>query len=281
MAVILGIMVLQFIFIYAFFIEPNWIAIKRMRIKSPILAGALKDCRIVQISDLHIEKVGILEMSLIEKINRLKPDLILITGDFVDTREGISACWDVLSLLEARAGIYAVPGDMDDYHVPDLLDDPHWKKAGVTMLDDRALKLNLAGEKGRNFWLVGLHRTTDLKALLDKIPEYEPILLMSPDPSYIREASLCDVDLVLAGDTHGGQINPRLLRGLFPFAVENRGPYVAGLFKVRDTFLYVNRGIGTSHINARFFCRPEITVFEFAEKGFSSRPKILPQDREI
>ncbi|MFH1199378.1 MAG: hypothetical protein V1650_04400, partial [Candidatus Omnitrophota bacterium] len=62
-------------------------------------------------------------------------------------------------------------------------------------------------------------------------------------------------------------------------AIENRSLYIAGLFKVMNTFLYVNRGIGTNHINVRFLCRPEITIFDFAAEGPATQPQILPQDK--
>jgi predicted MPP superfamily phosphohydrolase len=255
----------QLIYVYAFFIEPNWIMVKNVRIKNHRLAQALKNIKVVQISDLHIAKIGFLEMSLIEKINSLKPDILLITGDFIDTKAGMQACWDLLSLIEVKNSIYAIYGNIDDIYIADLLNDPRWKKAGVIMLNDRAIKLNLSNEKDGNFWLAGIHKEKDAKTIIDNIPSYEPIILMCHDPGHIKELSPLGIDLVLSGDTHGGQINPRFIRNIFPMATENRSPYVWGLFKEIGTYLYVNRGIGVSHINARFLCWPEITVFEFAE----------------
>lgn len=269
----------QAVYIYAFFIEPNWIQVKKITIQDPSLAHALKGIRVMQISDLHITKIGFLETSLIEKVNALSPDIILITGDFVNSKKGILACWDTLSLLEAKIGIYAVPGDIDGYFIASLLDDPRWKKAGVTMLKDRAIKLNPSGKPGNELWLIGGHREADIKRLTEKTLPYEPKILMLPDPDRIKEAAILEINLVLAGDTHGGQVNPPLLRGIIPFAVENRSPYVAGLFKVMNTLLYVNRGIGTHHINVRFFCRPEITVFEFSAEKPSTHLQILPRDK--
>ncbi|MBI4336104.1 MAG: metallophosphoesterase [Candidatus Omnitrophica bacterium] len=263
-ALVLCIFIAQFIYAYAFFIEPSWIMIKKVRIKSPKLAMALKGLRIVQISDLHIANIGFREMSLIDKVNNLKPDILLITGDFVDTKEGINASWDTLRLFEVKHAIYAIYGDMDDLHIAELIDDPQWKKSGVTMLNDRAARLSPTNEAGRNFWVVGVHKAEDIGALIAEKSPYEPVIMMTPDPDYVDEAANLNVDLVVTGDTHGGQINPRFLRSVFPIAIENRSPYVWGLFKIRNTLLYVNRGIGTSHINVRFLCWPEITVFEFA-----------------
>ena len=79
---------------------------------------------------------------------------------------------------------------------------------------------------------------------------------------------------MLAGNTQGGQVGVKFIRDLSDFASEKLGEFISGLYKVKGTYLYVNRGIGVSERNIRFLCRPEVTVFVFKEKGRMSRVKL-------
>ena len=99
---------------------------------------------------------------------------------------------------------------------------------------------------------------------------------MSHKPDMVKWAALAGVDLVLAGHTQGGQVGIALIRKLFPYS--QKSVYISGLFKIRNTLLYVNRGI-TSDKSIRFLCRPEITVLDFVAKGQETKPQVLKQDR--
>ena len=278
-AIFIGVLVFaQLLFVYALFIEPNWIAVNRVRIVNPQLAKPLAGVKVVQVSDLHIRGLGYREMSLVEKVNRLKPDVILITGDLLGSREGTQACWNVLDLMEPKYWIYAVTGDKDHAYAHDLIADPMWKKSGVTFIDEAAIKVNWKGEEGADLWLVGISasRTKELSDVIAGIPKAEPILVMSHLTSTAKQAAVLGLPLVIAGDTHGGQINPAFIRNFFD--VEEHGKYIAGKYKLKDTILYINRGIGTSRVDIRFLCRPEITIYEFVSKGKMAGLKVLKED---
>lgn len=275
-----GLITCQLLFVYALFIEPNWIVVRRVKIVSPRLAQVLEGVRVVHISDLHVRELGYREMSLVEKVNRLKPDVVLVTGDLLGIREGIQTCWNVLNLMEPKFWIYGVTGEKDHMYVRDLLRDEMWKRSGTTFIDGMAIKVNWRGEEGGDLWLVGVEPGREpgreLSQITADIPEGEPVVVLSHLPGAVKEAAVLGLPLVLAGDTHGGQVNPYFIRRFLP--VEGHGPYVAGAYRVKDTILYVNRGIGAARVNMRFLCWPEITVYDFVSEG-RMKYKVLRQDR--
>lgn len=270
---ILVIIFLQVIYIYIFFIEPNWIRIEHVRIANDKLSRALSGIKVIQISDLEIQNLGYREVLLIEKINKLKPDLILITGDLVGTVEAIHTLWDVLKLLEPKFHTYVVLGDRDGV-ISDFSFAKQWDKANTYLLDGKAIRVNLKGKDNTYLWLIG-KGNKDLKEITQDISKDEPLILLNHWPDIVKQAAIEKIDLVLAGHTHGGQVGAPLLWKFFPYA--KRSNYVSGLYRVRDTLLYVNRGIA-SEKSIRFFVSPEITVFEFVAEG-KMKYRILGQDR--
>ena len=106
----------------------------------------------------------------------------------------------------------------------------------------------------------------DLDAALPagRSPDHEPVILLAHEPDFADHAVGAQVDLILSGHTHGGQI---LLPFLPPLLLPEMGiKYVHGLFQLRDGMqLYVNRGIGAVNLPFRFRCPPEITVITLAQ----------------
>ncbi len=263
----------QIFYIYIFFIEPNWIEVRQVEIVSTNLSKALSGIKVVQISDLEIIGLGYREVSLIEKINRLRPDLIFITGDLVGSREGINALWDLLSVLEPRFHTYVVLGDSDGV-ISNFSLVTQWDRANTYLLNDRAIRINLKAKEDSYLWIVGVQNIR-LRDIIKDVPREEPIILLNHWPDIVKQAAIEKIDLVLAGHTHGGQVGIPLLWRFFPYA--HRSNYISGLYRLRDTLLYVNRGI-TSEKGIRFLCRPEIAVFEFMPAG-KMKYRILKQDR--
>ncbi|MFC1590059.1 metallophosphoesterase [Candidatus Omnitrophota bacterium] len=269
-------LIMQIAYIDAFFIEPNWIKVERVRIADPGLAKALSGLKVIQLSDLHIEELGFVEMSLIKIVERLKPDIIFITGDVAETRQGVQPAADVLSLLEPKFRTYMVVGECPgDSSVAEMIRSKMWDRADVSILNDEAVRLNLKDKDDAYFWLVNPSSPKDLRKLVKDIPEGDPVIVINHFPEIVKQAAVEGLDLVLAGNTHGGQCGIPILRKIFPYST--RSAYISGLFKIKDTLLYVNRGI-TSQKGIRFFCRPEVTVLEFVPKGGMRRPKVLKQD---
>jgi len=267
-------LLLQGLYAYAFIIEPNWVTVTQVKIASPRLARALSGFKVVQLSDLHIEELGFREISVIEKVNRIKPDIVLITGDMVGTREGVRALWSFLSLLEPKEHTYAVFGESDGV-IADLRGARQWASANVSLIDGKSLHLNLKGGADTAFWLLGSPSDEELGRVRALNAAGEPVVVVQHRTEQVKQDAVHGADLVVCGHTHGGQVRLPFVDRIFPYA--RRSPYLSGLFKVKDTLLYVNVGIG-SEKGVRFLVPPEITVFTFVpERG--SRYRVLPQDR--
>lgn len=263
-SVVLGV----FIWIDTLMLEPNWIEVKHVTIESPLFTKAHEELKIVQISDLHIEKSGFRERSLIKKINHLKPDIILNTGDYINSRVGWNESMKVVSQLKAKKGQYSILGNTDTYFASETEIVEWLKKAGVVPLIAGNVKINF--DNGASLTLVGMSDKYSSAALygdrqmvpmaFQGVPLNEPKILMIHDPDDAKVEAIRDYgpQLVLAGHTHGGQFGIDLIRRYSEYA--ERSEFMAGKFMVNGVPLYVNRGIGMKTLNLRFLCRPEITV---------------------
>lgn len=264
---LLSLLLLQYgVYVYSRYIEPNWIKVEELKIKNHNFSTEVSNLKIVHISDLHIRKEGIREKLLVKKINALNPDVILVTGDFLTEREGIPAVLSVFSKLKSKQGIFGIFGDID-FHAFKKDEMACFKMqleaAGVKILHNERAQIPI----GNNKYLTLIAYTIPSKGDGFKTSKFESpriVLIHSPnlvESSYISRDSC---DLVLAGDTHGGQFGLQFIRNLSDNV--SKFKYVSGLYYVKGVPLYVNRGIGTHRMNTRFLCRPEITVIKL-EKG--------------
>lgn len=252
----------------ALLLEPNWVTVEKVRIKNPGLGQALAGVKIVQISDIHLAGApGYRETVLIGKLNRLQPDLILITGDLVEDKEGASLAANFLSRLKPGLWCYGILGNSDMTYLNNGWFKELWKRSGLSLIGGRLLRMG--GKEGASFWLAGLdfpgYETTTLEEQVDDIfqgvPPGAPLICLSYSPDLAPLLIEKGAVLVLSGDTHGGQV-------AFPgwsklFRQFGRSEFVRGLYRINDGYLYVNRGIGTKLLPIRFLCPPEITVFQF------------------
>ena len=264
-------------YISAFLIEPNWPKVEDVAIGCPELVPYLEGLRIIHISDLHIRWIGFKEKELIRKVSLIDPDVILISGDIVGKPEAFDDAIEVIRRLKPRIWKYGVYGeDEQAMFSPQYL--AQWKDAGLTILDDRAILVDWK-DRGHPICLIGVdtgRNRYDMDEILKDIPKDTPKIMIAHSPTAAKPAALAGVDLVLAGDTHGGQIGIRPLYRFSGYARDTA--YRDGLFKVRGTFLYVNRGFGWSLRPIRFLCRPEIALLSFIEPPQADKPVVLHGD---
>lgn len=260
-------------YIDARYIEPNWIKVEKVRIKCPPLAGPLKDVRLVFITDLHVrDKIGYREKRLVKIVNELRPDLILLGGDYIVEREDIESSLEVLANLKASQEVFGIMGDYEHTSWPPQKFSQQLRRIGVVPLLDETKKIQI--ENRPPFYLLGLkiHRTAidDLERMMEGIPEGAPTLLLAHQPWVVEPASKMDIDLVLSGDIHGGQVGLSWIRQLTDDYAGFK--YVSGLYQVGETLLYVTRGIGWTKKQIRFLCRPEVTLIKIVEEGWAEKP---------
>ncbi len=246
-----------------------------VRMKLSRLPREFNGFRIAQLSDIHI---GPFMSSsdvrhVVEMTNALKPDLIALTGDYITwdpaTQE---AAVDSLSGLKAPYGVYGCLGNHEMW--------THTQASITRLFAQRNIKilrhqrtaihaghesLNLIGVDFESLGHLGSYDGVKATRYLEGVGQLtrpdQVNILLSHNPNTFDRAAELEIDLSLAGHTHGGQvtldfISPDLsIARLFT-------PYVEGYFKKPGGQLYVNRGIGTIVVPVRFGARPEITLFE-------------------
>ncbi len=272
---------------YAAFLEPRWPEVVRWDVAIPRLDSALDGLTIAQLSDLHVGPHAGPEhvQRAVAILNELKPDLVALTGDYVlgDAAYG-EPCAEALAPLDPPLGIFAVLGNHDVWEGADQVADSLAAR-GIHLLRQGAHAVSRAGAR---LWLVGLddagytgmssivgapseagqhefarrwQGTCDaLEGVLADIPAAEPRILLAHNPDLAEMLAQADIDLLLAGHTHGGQVRlPLLGAPVVPSAFGSR--YAAGWAQDSPVRTYVNRGLGTITPAVRLNCRPEITLF--------------------
>jgi predicted MPP superfamily phosphohydrolase len=210
------------------------------------LKNLKKTYKVAQISDVHIG--GLIQdefiKTIVDRINSLNVDIVVITGDLVDIDlKYAKKALQELTKLNSTYGTYFIVGNHEYIHgVEKIIDEV--KTLGINVLENESVYI---GSKSQGFNLAGVydvmgyrvgHHKPNLKQALKMINQDSPTVLLAHQPRFIEEVNN-DVDLVLSGHTHGGQIYP------FRALVSIVQPYLEGLYNhSKDTQIYVNKGTG-------------------------------------
>lgn len=251
---------------YAFLVEPRWLELTRRRIHLPGLPGALEGLRIALLTDLHAGAGT--PLSLVRRACRMAmstdPHLIALTGDFAaDDASGFRTVLDALSLLRAPLGVYAVPGNHDHLVGIDRFRRQVSDHPIIRDLTNRSHTLTVGDTR---LCVAGVDDLTSGDPHMEILPppeERDCTLLLAHDPNQAERARrFCDqVDLVLSGHTHGGQVRlPGI--GALRNPARRDDLYDEGLRRRPWTQVYISRGVGTVHLPVRFLCRPEVAILE-------------------
>ncbi|MFZ5568877.1 MAG: metallophosphoesterase [Thermodesulfobacteriota bacterium] len=257
---------------YGYWLEPFWIRTTHVTIPDARLSRILKDKTVIQLSDLHIEGIGRREKAVLRILQDLRPDILLLTGDYVPWKGDYRPALDFLSRLRAGTGIWAVMGDHDYSndrqsclfcHEPGTGNPTRRHPVRFLRNSHDTIAIN-----GATLCLYGMD-SGDMDQITEKagatwVGDNHPLIGLAHDP-LLFDTVHDDSDMVLlAGDTHGGQIG--FLNGLAGFlGYEKNDRYHYGLFRHGKKQLFVSRGIGTSHVPIRLLCRPEIVVLHFVD----------------
>jgi predicted MPP superfamily phosphohydrolase len=271
----------------AYVIEPLFIQTTELELSFDSLDPHAPPVRVVHLSDVHIERNSYREAAIIRQVNALDPDLILLTGDYLNLSRlndptAIAHFRQLVTQLEAPYGIYATRGSVEP--LPEQMA-RLVRGTGVQWLEQSSKTVNV---RGQQVTLVGAACSHDLELdtfRLDRALANTPgntfTLLLYHSPDLILEAAQCQVDLYLGGHTHGGQLRLPVLGPIVTGSIYGR-QYDAGLFREKDTWMYISRGLGLEGggmPRARFLCRPEIVFLEL--EGTSMQPKETPPDHVL
>lgn len=251
--------VMALLFLYAYKVEPGWIVVKEQPVEIAGLPPAFDGFRIVQLSDLHGTRFP--DRGIIHRVNKLNPDLVVITGDVFDGMKGTKLEYadEVFKGIKSRYGIFFVLGNNDFYFPRDKLS-KQLSGLGIKVLVNQNHRISIGGQ---TLWIIGVNdphlRKADMPKALEGTEAGTKILL-AHSPEIFDEAAGVGIQLVLAGHTHGGQINIPFFPRISAFVRKGYEQYLSGLYKVDHTQMYVNQGLGVGKIPLRFMVRPEITV---------------------
>lgn len=241
--------------------EPYMLTIEHKQILLDRMPKVFDGFRIVQLSDVHHGPFSSPEQieRAVETANRLQPDIIALTGDYISKERQFAApCAEMLGKLKARFGVYAVLGNHDHWVDAPLLTDL-FRAEGITVLINEGMRFE---QNGETFWIAGVDDSMvgleDLSLALAGARDDEMKLLLAHNPIVLRRAVRASVDLVLSGHTHGGQVAIRGERS----TARPRKRALQGLWRQGKTQIYVNRGLGTVVLPIRYGCPPEISLLE-------------------
>ena len=249
------------------------------RIASNSLPKEFEGFRIAQVSDLHNAEIGKDNEKLISMLAEAAPDIIVITGDIIDSRNtNVDVALDFAEQAVKIAPCYYVTGNhearVDEYS--DLKDG--LIELGVTVLEDAKTEMACSGESivlvgvtdpsFETDYLFGDDETVLNSKLNELISEEDGyVILLSHRPELFDTYVENKVDLIFSGHAHGGQFRIPFIGGV---VAPNQGvfpKYDAGIYSEGDTNMVVSRGVGNSIIPFRINNRPEVILIELTTQG--------------
>jgi uncharacterized protein len=227
------------------------------------LPEAMRGLRVGLLTDIHhSETVSADDVSrAVSLLDAARPDLLVLGGDYVsfgDRRYAEPVAERLAPLASAPLGAFAVLGNHDDDRdVPAAL-----QRQGFTVLRDQRTSVEVGGERldlaGLRFWT---RRPADLARVLSGTGG--TTFLLAHDPRRLTEAAAFDVQLVLSGHTHGGQVVLPVVGAL----AGRKFPVLAGAGTEGNATVFVSKGVGTVYVPVRLNCPPEVVVLTLRPAG--------------
>ncbi len=247
---------------YGKHVEAKSLVTEHVLIPLKNLKPALDGLRIVQLSDFHLHPYTQIDFirQAVSMANALQPDLIVLTGDYVlQGADSIFELAPVLATLNAKYGVFSVLGNHDLWTNRTVIQ-TGFKEVGLPILHNKGIALDINKAK---IYLAGVDDgwsgQPDIQAAMSNHPIDAPAILLAHEPDLADTFTLDNrISLQISGHSHGGQVRlPGLGAPLLPSLGQK---YDQGLYRVNDTWLYTNRGIGLI-VPIRVNCPPEITEF--------------------
>ena len=261
--------------LYSRFIATKGLKVKEYKVVNSKITDSYHGLKIIHLTDIHYGSI-INEKELnniVDKVNEIKPDIVVMTGDLIDERlsydkDTIINC---LSKIESKLGKFAVSGNHD---IP--LDDYNYivKESGFTSLDNKyeliysksnePIIISGIGYSNEDIGIkteqfdkyISELKTDDIK------PSYSILLVHEPDT--VDNLDLNKYDLILAGHSHAGQVRLPIIGKLY--TPEGAKKYYDEYYKINNTDLYISSGLGTSLYKFRLFNKPSFNFYRITNK---------------
>lgn len=262
-----GLLALAAVGLYASYIEPRWLRTERVTLDVAALEG--EPIRIGVLSDLQTDDIGSYERDAIDRLVAEEPDLILVAGDYFQSdgpafEAALLELRALLGRLEAPGGVFLTEGDVDSPErmavMTDGLDNLRWLDEEVVSTEVRGHTVHIGGISVR-------YRAAAAQATMDELARRTGrgdlciLLTHRPDAAFHVEEG--GIDLVVAGHTHGGQVQVPFLGPPIKLSNVSRTVAAGGLHEIDGVPIYLSTGVGLERATApqvRFLTRPSIGV---------------------
>lgn len=264
--------------------QNNDLTVSRSQVASGRIPAEFDGYTIVQVSDLHNKEFGDGQRRILSKIAEEDPDLIVITGDMIDSRNtDVGVALEFARQAVELAPCYYVPGNHEN-RLPEAYEElkTGLRECGVTILENEAAELKL---DDKSITLMGVldpifnvgktdeegnileDERTVMEAQLENLDSLNRFtILLSHRPEMLDVYEAAGVDLVFTGHAHGGQWRLPGIGGLIAPGQGFFPEYTEGSHTEGDTTMYVSRGLGNSLMPIRIFNRPELVVVELCHE---------------
>lgn len=267
--------------IFKIYSDNNFIQVLNYNICSTKIPKEFNRFKILQLSDLHSKNFGKENSKLIRKVEKVNPDIIVITGDMVNDNFDYSSFVCVINKLIKKYKIYYIIGN----HEQNVMAKNYSKfnnmievinRSGVSILNNEKVNVNIGTEYIN---LYGMHMNLkyyrnfrkkesrginfnikDMEELIGRCDKKAYNVLLSHNPIYFDTYSKWGADIVLTGHMHGGMIKLPFFGGVFSPEHKFFPKYYEGIYKNGNSFMNVNRGLGRGNFGIRLFNKPEISV---------------------
>ena len=240
--------------------QNNGLIVTNIEYANKKIPQAFNNFKILQISDLHNKEFGKDQSYLVKHTKEISPDIIVITGDLIDSRRtNIDIAIEYVKQAKEIAPIYFVSGNHEEYSKVYNELKKRLEELGVIILDDKREVIEKGGEKVTLLGLKdGASFADKIKVLKNKDDKFT--ILLAHRPECFNAYSKGNIDLVFSGHVHGGQFRIPFIGGLYAPGQGLFPKYTSGIYIKNDTSMVVSRGLGNSGFPLRLFNRPELVV---------------------
>ncbi len=241
-------------------LEPRWLEVNPQDLFVSALPSGLEGLRIAHVTDVHLAGLHAAARAVMDAVETERPEVVVLTGDLIERPEELATLSAFLTQVRGTIATAAVLGNWERWgKVPRPALRQVLERAGAALLVNDSLRVSVAGG---SLELVGLDDPVAGEpdpAVALRRTRGGPLLWLVHAPAWIDSAP-ADLEgiAVLAGHTHGGQAR---LGPIAPFTPTGSGSYRSGWYSHGFAPMYVSRGVGTSVVPARLFCRPELPIF--------------------
>lgn len=269
------IMLILILIIVAYLIWSNLsIQVSHYTVDNKVVDSNLNNFKLVQISDFHNSNFGKDQKRLVKKIKKENPNIIVITGDFIDSRRpNLSLSIDLIKEIVKIAPVYYTNGN-HEARIPIEYNQlkATMRKEGVIILENEIIDLDVKGTKIRVMGISDprfvFENDTDtavsvyMKETLKSLDEDQTLfrILLSHRPEHASLYFKQQIDLTLSGHAHGGQVRVPFIGGLLAPHQGLFPKYTEGIHQQDRAHLIISRGLGQSIIPLRINNRRELVV---------------------